>query len=355
MTTDAHGNPTTGSLAAIARFDVDPRPAAALRRGVLDLMASTRHRRARLPHGPGAGGLPDASSSTDVPRTCARPARRPTSSSGCPSTLGRRPTPAPSTPGSAGDWHEAPRLGSTTCSCSGRPTCSPCSVGHQLDFFLGDAAEPARPSRAARSAASIPSTRTTGSSWACTPSGSRSPATTSSRGAGLAAVEPQPRRRVGHPRGRPHLRDAGPGRRRHPLPAPTRGATGERQPVHGAQLVAPRPSTCSRPAGPTTRSPSTTRTSTTPAPRASPSRCSTPARCCGACMLDGVDTGDRFGALADAWATRIGDEPLVRVQRPPRGDGAVAAPAAYADAHAVVERLERYVATRLRRPGPTSP
>ena len=49
----------------------------------------------------------------------------------------------------------------------------------------------------------------------------------------------QPRRRVGHPRGRPHVRDAGQGRRRHPLPAQPGDRLGDRQPVHGAQLVAP--------------------------------------------------------------------------------------------------------------------
>ena len=46
--------------------------------------------------------------------------------------------------------------------------------------------------------------------------------------------------------------------------------------------------------------------STTRSPRASRSRCSMPARCCGGCSSKGEDTGGRFGPLADAWATRSG-------------------------------------------------
>ena len=38
--------------------------------------------------------------------------------------------------------------------------------------------------------------------------------------------------------------------------------------------------------------------------------------------LDGVDTGGRFGPLADAWAPKAAADAVVRVQRPPRRDGA---------------------------------
>ena len=81
--------------------------------------------------------------------------------------------------------------------------------------------------------------------------------------AGLARRRAQPRRRVGDPRRRAHLRDARPRRRGHPLPQLRPHAMGERQPVHRPQLVAPRACTSSRPGAPSAHSTSTTRSSTT--------------------------------------------------------------------------------------------
>ena len=38
-------------------------------------------------------------------------------------------------------------------------------------------------------------------------------------------------------------------------------------------------------------------------------------------LLDGIDTGGRFGPLADAWAPKAGGRAVVRLQRPARDDG----------------------------------
>jgi hypothetical protein len=60
-------------------------------------------------------------------------------------------------------------------------------------------------------------------------------------------------------------------------------------------------------------------------------------------LLDGVDTGGRFGPLADAWSTRVGDEPWY-VFNDLHAVMAFAGAARFDDARAVIARLESYVA-----------
>ena len=59
-------------------------------------------------------------------------------------------------------------------------------------------------------------------------------------------------------------------------------------------------------------------------------------------LLDGVATGDRFAALADAWATRVDDEPWYAFNDL-HAVMALCGADRVADANAVVERLGRYV------------
>ena len=105
------------------------------------------------------------------------------------------------------------------------------------------------------------------------------------RGAGRRAGRRgrQPRRRLGDPRRRAHLRDAGPDRRGHRLPALGRARAGRPATCSPCTTGGTSPCTSSRPDGPSGPSPSTTPRSTTPARSACRSRCSTPARCCGGC------------------------------------------------------------------------
>ncbi|HEV7757768.1 MAG TPA: tetratricopeptide repeat protein [Acidimicrobiales bacterium] len=60
-------------------------------------------------------------------------------------------------------------------------------------------------------------------------------------------------------------------------------------------------------------------------------------------LLDGADTGGRFGPLADAWSTRVGDEPWY-VFNDLHAVMAFAGAARFDDARAVIARLEAYVA-----------
>jgi hypothetical protein len=61
-------------------------------------------------------------------------------------------------------------------------------------------------------------------------------------------------------------------------------------------------------------------------------------------LLDGADTGGRFGPLADAWATRVGDEPWYAFNDL-HAVLAFAGAGRFDDARAVVARLESYVAS----------
>jgi tetratricopeptide (TPR) repeat protein len=60
--------------------------------------------------------------------------------------------------------------------------------------------------------------------------------------------------------------------------------------------------------------------------------------------LDGIATGDRFAALADAWATRTSEEPWY-VFNDVHAVMALAGAGRLADARAVIDRLDAYVAT----------
>jgi len=60
-------------------------------------------------------------------------------------------------------------------------------------------------------------------------------------------------------------------------------------------------------------------------------------------LLDGVDTGDRFGPLAEAWATRVADEPWYAFNDL-HAAMALCGAGRLGDAHAAVDRLARYVA-----------
>jgi tetratricopeptide (TPR) repeat protein len=61
-------------------------------------------------------------------------------------------------------------------------------------------------------------------------------------------------------------------------------------------------------------------------------------------QLDGIATGDRFAPLADAWATRTSDEPWY-VFNDLHAVMALAGAGRLADARAVIDRLDAYVAT----------
>jgi tetratricopeptide (TPR) repeat protein len=67
-------------------------------------------------------------------------------------------------------------------------------------------------------------------------------------------------------------------------------------------------------------------------------------------LLDGVPTGDRFGALADAWATRTGMTPWY-VFNDVHATMALAGAGRLGDARAVVHRLQRYVSAAPTTPG----
>jgi hypothetical protein len=63
-------------------------------------------------------------------------------------------------------------------------------------------------------------------------------------------------------------------------------------------------------------------------------------------FLDGVDTGGRFPSLADAWSTRTGDEPWY-VFNDLHAVMALAGAGRFADAGAVIDRLAAYVDTNV--------
>jgi len=67
-------------------------------------------------------------------------------------------------------------------------------------------------------------------------------------------------------------------------------------------------------------------------------------------LLDGVPTGDRFAALADAWSTRTGLAPWYAFNDV-HATMALAGAGRLGDARAVIARLERYVAESHRAPG----
>ena len=227
----------------------------------------------------------------------------------------------------SGDWLGAAAHARRPARTAGRPTSWPLMFGHQLDFFLGDAANLRdRPGRSLPRS-STRSTPTTASCGACTPFGlEESGHHGQALDAGLRRRRSQPRRRVGRPRRRPLLRDAGHGRRRHPLPdhAGRDWADGNLFTVHNwwhlalYLLEAGQPE---RVAG-HLRRPGPPRRIARRAARDARRR----ARCCGGC----TSTGSTPATASRRWPTPgppTTGAALVRVQRPARRDGATPVPA----------------------------
>ena len=118
-----------------------------------------------------------------------------------------------------------------------------------------------------------------------------------------------------------------------------------RQPLHGPQLVAPGPVPArGRPPRRVARR-STTGTSTTSTSAGVPLEMLDASALLWRLHLDGVDAGGRFAPLADAWATRTSDEPWY-VFNDLHAVMALAGAGRLADARAVVDRLDAYVADR---------
>ena len=131
----------------------------------------------------------------------------------------------------------------------------------------------------------------------------------------------QRRRRLGDPRRRPHLRDAGQGRRGHRLPAIGPHTVGVRQPVHRPQLVAPRALRARGRASRTRHSPSTTPRSTTTASLGVPIEMLDASALLWRMLLDGIDTGATLRPARRLVGAEGGDLAVVRLQRPARDDG----------------------------------
>ena len=260
-----------------------------------------RHRTSRVPDGPRLDGLPLPHGDRRA-RAGGGPRRPLDDARALRWTIATRPMPWRSAPGS-------PATGTPCRADPRRPALSwptdvlALQVGHQLDFFLGDAATfaiapaaslrrvrprpPAgrvragharlrargvrslRRGRGGRAGGARRATRTT--------SGPSTPSRTCSRCSG----------RVDE--GIPFLR----------VP---RRRLGRRQPVHRPQLVAPGALPARGRRRRRGRSRSTTPRSTTPTPPACRSRCSTPARCSGAC----TSTATTPGPLRPA-RRRVGD------------------------------------------------
>ena len=181
--------------------------------------------------------------------------------------------------------------------------------GHQLDFFIGDAqALRDRPIRSLRAIdpehPHAPFVRGM-AAFGLEESGHYGEALA----AGLAAVEANPDDVWAHPRRRPHLRDAGPRRRGHRLPALRPHAVGGRQPVHGAQLVAPRRCTSWRPGVPERSLAIYDAEIHHAGSLGVPIEMLDASALLWRLLLDGIDTGGRFGPLADAWAPKAAAEP----------------------------------------------
>ena len=295
--TDTHGNPVSGPQAAVDRYDTADRPPPRLPQRAARRHDVARHRRARLRDGPGPGRLP-------VPHLD-RPARRRRR------TRHRRPPgkPRPQRAGgrpSRGDRHLArrrlarrrPPPRRPPDPLAGRPA-RPArrSPTRLLPRRRGQPARPGRP-LAPQHRPGPPAPRLRARHVRLR--ARRERALRARRTARVGGRRTQPRRRLGDPRRRARLRDAGPRRRRHPLPATGAKPTGPRATCSPSTTGGTWRSTCSRRDAPTSRCRSTTGTSTTRTRPACPSRCSTPAPCCGAF----TSTASTRAAASLRWPTR---------------------------------------------------
>ena len=123
------------------------------------------------------------------------------------------------------------------------------------------------------------------------------------------------------------------------------------QPLHRAQLVAPRALPARGRHASTTPSPSTTPQIHHAASAGVPLEMLDASALLWRLLLDGEDTGGRFGDLADAWATRAEDAPWYAFNDVHAVMALVGA-GRLDDASRVIERLDRYVAAGG---GPRSP
>ena len=148
---------------------------------------------------------------------------------------------------------------------------------------------------------------------------------------------------MGHPRRHARLRDAGPGRRRHPLPAGREAdwAEGNLFTVHNWWHLA----LYLLEAGRSDESLAIyDRHIHNEDSAGVPLEMLDASALLWRLHLDGIDTGGRFAPLADAWATRTSDEPWY-VFNDLHAVMALVGAGRLADARAVIDRLDAYVAT----------
>ena len=222
--------------------------------------------------------------------------------------------------------------------------------GHQLDFFLGDAQSLRdRPLRALRE---LDPTHPHAPFVRGMASFGLEEAGHYGAGAGRRARRRrrQRRRRVGDPRRRPHLRDAGTGRRWHRLPASdrTQWESGNLFTVHNWWHLALYELEAGRPERALAIYDAEIHHAGS---LGVPIEMLDGSALLWRLRLDGVDTGGRFGPLADAWAPKAAAEPWYAFNDL-HATMAFAGAGRLAEAHAVIARLDRWLDTAPAGPTP---